>query len=92
MKGLTMKIQWLFFGYLLLKVGNALECQNEDDSEYCVSKGYIRDKMPPSPPLNITMSFSISVRKTFLLAALCFSEKFQSVVKHNLKVLLWGFS
>ena len=56
----------LFFGYLLLKVGNALECQNEDDSEYCVLKGYIRDKMPPKPPLNVTMSFSIAVRKIFL--------------------------
>ena len=67
-----MKTQVLFFGYLLLKVGNALECQNEDDSEYCVSKGYIRDKMPPSPPLNITMSFSISVRKIFFISGIMF--------------------
>ena len=62
MKGLTMKIVVLFFSYLLLKMCQALDCEEEETEDFCILKGYKRSKLPPYPPLNISMSLSISVR------------------------------
>ena len=62
-----MKIVVLFFSYLLLKMCQALDCEEEETEDFCVLKGYKRAKLPPYPPLNISMSLSISVRYNFSL-------------------------
>ena len=67
MKLSTMKIL-LFLNCIvvLLNFGQTLDCGNPDPSEYCVSKTYTKDKLPPNPPLNISMSLSISVRTIYI--------------------------
>ena len=38
-----------------------IQCKDPSNTDYCIEVGYNRDKLPPNPPLNITMSLSISV-------------------------------
>ena len=39
-----------------------LNCQDPSNEDYCVLIGHNRDKLPPNPPLNISMTLAISVR------------------------------
>ena len=38
-----------------------LNCQDPSNEDYCVEIGYNRDKLPPNPPLNVSMTLAISV-------------------------------
>ena len=40
----------------------SLNCIGPSNTDYCVEVGYNRDKPPPNPPLNISMTLAISVR------------------------------
>ena len=79
-----MKIVVLFFSYLLLKVCQALDCEEEETEDFCVLKGYKRAKLPPYPPLNISMSLSISVRYNFSLRTYNISFLFPYSTKDGL--------
>ena len=67
MNWVAMTTQLLFLTYLLLKSCQALECENGDTSEYCVSPGYFKDKLPPNPPLNVSISLWFYVRFYILM-------------------------
>ena len=41
---------------------NSLNCKDPSNIEYCVEIDYNRDKLPPHPPLNVSMTLAISVR------------------------------
>jgi len=46
---------------------NSLNCKDPSNIEYCVEIDYNRDKLPPNPPLNVSMTLAISVRFTILI-------------------------
>lgn len=41
-----------------------IKCQDTTNTDFCVQVGYNRDKLPPNPPLNVTMNLAISVSTT----------------------------
>ena len=40
---------------LLSKYCSALECLDPENTDFCVAKGYNKNKQPPDPPLNVSM-------------------------------------
>ena len=50
-----------------------LNCQDPTNTDYCIEVGYDRDKPPPNPPLNVSMTLAISVRT---MTNIFFSLKF----------------
>ena len=46
---------------------NSLNCKDPSNIEYCVEIDYNRDKLPPHPPLNVSMTLAISVSYTLIV-------------------------
>ena len=52
----------LFVAFFSIEFSKALECQNQNNVDYCMIKGYNRDQFPPYPPLNVSFNFDVKVR------------------------------
>ena len=52
----------LFVAFFGTEITKALECQNQNNLDYCMIKGYNRDQLPPYPPLNVSFNFDVKVR------------------------------
>ena len=50
---------WLLFA--LIETVLAIQCQDPSNKDFCVEVGYNRDKLPPNPPLNVSMTLAIAV-------------------------------
>ena len=62
-------------GTTAININMNLNCQDPSNIEYCIEEGYNRDKLPPNPPLNVTMTLAISVRRCFRLQICNLGEK-----------------
>ena len=54
-------------GTSAININMNLNCQDPSNVDYCIEEGYNRDKAPPNPPLNVSMTLAISVRRCFRL-------------------------
>ena len=76
-----------FQSIFAININMNLNCQDPSNEDYCVLIGYNRDKLPPNPPLNISMTLAISVR-------ICYNhqsgESYYCTKRQNLKI--WASS
>ena len=43
---------------------DAQQCRDPSNPDFCVEADYNRDRLPPNPPLNVTMNLVVSVSNT----------------------------
>ena len=51
-------------GYI--DVVGAQQCLDPSNPDFCVRADYNRDRLPPNPPLNVTMNLAVSVSILFI--------------------------
>ena len=59
---LTIILVFYVSGYFW--VVDAQQCRDPSNPDFCVEADYNRDRLPPNPPLNVTMNLVVSVSNT----------------------------